>query len=46
MIRTALGASFWLYIVFGLPDGIFGTIWPNLRDDFGQTDRGLGFDGA
>ena len=41
-IRRAVIASFALYIVFGLPDGVFGTIWPNLRDDFGRSDASLG----
>jgi fucose permease len=35
-------ASFLLYVVFGLPDGVFGTVWPNLRDDFGRSDGSLG----
>ena len=41
-IRQAMGASFALYVVFGLPDGVFGTVWPNLRDDFGRSDGSLG----
>jgi fucose permease len=41
-IRRAVIASFALYVVFGLPDGVFGTIWPNLRDDFGRSDSSLG----
>ncbi|MEQ8842892.1 MAG: MFS transporter [Acidimicrobiales bacterium] len=35
-------ASFVLYAAFGLPDGVFGTVWPNLRDDFGRSDGSLG----
>jgi fucose permease len=42
LIRRALIASFVLYAVFGLPDGVFGTVWPNLRDDFDRTDSSLG----
>lgn len=41
-IRRALVASFVVYVAFGLPDGAFGTVWPNLRDDFGRTDASLG----
>jgi fucose permease len=41
-IRRAMLASFLLYVVFGLPDGVFGTVWPNLRDDFGRSDGSLG----
>lgn len=43
LIRRSLVATFVVYTVFGLPDGMFGAIWPNLRDDFGRTDSGLGF---
>lgn len=35
-------AAFLVYVVFGLPDGVFGTVWPNLRDDFGRSDSSLG----
>jgi len=41
-IRNSIIASFLLYIVFGLPDGVFGTVWPNLRDDFSRSDGSLG----
>lgn len=41
-IRLAMVASFVLYVAFGLPDGVFGTVWPNLRDDFGRSDGSLG----
>ena len=41
-IRNAVVASFALYFVFGLPDGVFGTVWPNLRDGFGRSDGSLG----
>lgn len=41
-IRKSIIASFVLYIVFGLPDGVFGTVWPNLRDEFGRSDGSLG----
>ena len=41
-VRHALIAAFVLYIVFGLPDGVLGTVWPNLRDDFGRADGSLG----
>ena len=41
-IRRALVASFLLYVVFGLPDGVFGTVWPNQRDHFDRTDGSLG----
>jgi fucose permease len=34
--------SFVLYVVFGLPDGVFGTVWPNLRDHFGRSDGSIG----
>ena len=35
-------ASFALYVTLGLPDGVFGTVWPSLRDDFGRTDSSFG----
>ena len=41
-VHRAVLASFLLYVVFGLPDGVFGTVWPNLRDDFGRSDSSLG----
>ncbi|MEZ5245832.1 MAG: MFS transporter [Acidimicrobiales bacterium] len=41
-IRRAVLASFLLFVVFGLPDGVFGTVWPNLRDHFGRSDGSLG----
>lgn len=41
-IRNSILASFVLYFVFGLPDGVFGTVWPNLRDHFGRSDSSLG----
>ena len=34
--------SFALYVTLGLPDGVLGTVWPSLRDDFGRTDSSLG----
>ena len=42
LIRRAVLATFVVYIVFGLPDGIFGTVWPNLRDHFDRSDGDLG----
>ena len=41
-IRRAVVASSVVYVAFGVPDGVFGTVWPNLRDDFGRTDGSLG----
>ena len=41
-IRRAMAASFLLYVVFGLPDDVFGTVWPNQRDHFDRTDGSLG----
>lgn len=43
MIRRAVISTFVVYIVFGLPDGVFGTTWPNLRDDFSRTDGSFGW---
>ncbi len=42
LVRRALLVSFALYVVLGLPDGVFGTVWPSLRDDFGRTDSSFG----
>ncbi len=42
-IRRSVLAAFVLYVVFGVPDGVFGTVWPNLRDDFGRGDASLGW---
>ena len=41
-MRRALLVSFALYVTLGLPDGVFGTVWPSLRDDFGRTDSSFG----
>ena len=24
------------FVALGLPDGVLGTVWPTLRDDFGE----------
>ncbi|MEM7141676.1 MAG: MFS transporter [Actinomycetota bacterium] len=42
-VRRAVIAAFVTYVVFGLPDGVFGTVWPNFRDDFGRSDSSLGW---
>jgi fucose permease len=42
-IRRSVLAAFVLYVVFGVPDGVFGTVWPNLRDHFGRGDASLGW---
>ncbi len=42
LLRRALLVSFALYVTLGLPDGVFGTVWPSLRDDFGRTDSSFG----
>lgn len=42
LARRALLVSFALYVTLGLPDGVFGTVWPSLRDDFGRTDSSFG----
>ncbi|MDG2028633.1 MAG: MFS transporter [Acidimicrobiales bacterium] len=42
VVRRAVVAAFLVYVVFGLPDGVFGPIWPNLRNDFGRSDSSLG----
>lgn len=41
-VRRAVAATFVVYIVFGLPDGVFGTVWPNVRDHFDRSDGDLG----
>lgn len=40
--RAAVAASFLLYLSMGIPDGVLGTIWPNLRDHFGRGDGSFG----
>ena len=42
LLRRAVLVSFALYVTLGLPDGVLGTVWPSLRDDFGRTDSSLG----
>lgn len=42
LVRRAVISTFLVYVVFGLPDGIFGTVWPNLRDHFDRNDGDLG----
>ena len=42
LLRRALLVSFALYVTLGLPDGVLGTVWPSLRDDFGRTDSSFG----
>ena len=42
LLRRALLVSFALYVTLGLPDGVLGTVWPAMRDDFGRTDSSLG----
>lgn len=42
LVRRALIAAFVLYITFGIPDGVLGTVWPNLRDHFDRTDGAFG----
>ncbi len=31
------------FVALGLPDGVLGTVWPTLRDDFGRTQGGFGW---
>ena len=42
LLRRALLVSFALYVTLGLPDGVLGTVWPTLRDDFGRADSSFG----
>ncbi|MCY3851358.1 MAG: MFS transporter [Acidimicrobiaceae bacterium] len=42
LFRRALLVSFALYVTLGLPDGVLGTVWPSLRDDFGRSDSSFG----
>lgn len=37
-ILIGLGA----FVLLGLTDGAIGTVWPDLRDDFGRTDGSFG----
>ena len=37
-ILIGLGA----FVLLGLTDGAIGTVWPDLRDDFGRTDGSCG----
>ena len=30
------------FVVLGMTDGAIGTVWPDLRDEFGQTDGSFG----
>lgn len=41
-VRAAVAASFLLYLSMGIPDGVLGTVWPNLRDHFGRGDGSFG----
>ena len=38
----AFGISLVGFVVLGLTDGAIGTVWPDLRDDFGRTDGSFG----
>ncbi len=31
-----------VFVLLGLTDGAIGTVWPDLRDDFGRTDGSFG----
>ncbi len=42
LLRLTIIVSLGIYVVLGLPDGVLGTIWPTLRDDFGRTDASFG----
>ena len=37
-ILIGLGA----FVLLGLTDGAIGTVWPDLRDDFGRNDGSFG----
>ncbi len=43
LLRRAVLVSFALYFALGLPDGVFGTVWPTLRDSFGRPDSSFGY---
>lgn len=38
----AFGISLVGFVVLGLTDGAIGTVWPDLRDDFGRSDGSFG----
>lgn len=40
-VRLALIATFTAFIVLGLPEGIIGTAWPSVRDEFSRAESGL-----
>ena len=38
----AFGVSLIGFVVLGLTDGAIGTVWPDLRDEFGRSDGSFG----
>ena len=43
LMRRAVLVSFAVYFALGLPDGVFGTVWPTLRNELGRTDSSFGW---
>ncbi len=40
-MRLALISTFAAFVVLGLPEGIIGTAWPSVRDEFSRAESGL-----
>ena len=36
------GALFFMFVVLGLPSGLLGVAWPDIRDTFGLTNEAVG----
>lgn len=41
LLLSRLGVTFGLFIMLGLPEGVLGTAWPNMRLDFGRPESAL-----
>ena len=43
MLGPTLLVALVAFVALGLPDGVLGTVWPTLRDDFGRSQAGFGW---